>query len=185
MLHRPDEHDCFVVRSTNWMARSWCTLDVHAKPWRRCQVLSRELSPNAGYERLLRQQLRPAEVLDGIFASGPTLTIAITSDRLLIIAPTGPNGWELKSIPWRLLTEIVPDPSGAALDAEAAIHLRYAQPDKTGSRTVPRRDVDPEADTPDDEPVSAPANELILALPRRSGRMASLLRARLAGPEPG
>jgi hypothetical protein len=147
--------------------------------------MSRERSPKRGYENLLRQQLHPAEVLDGIFASGPALTVAITSDRLFIIAPTSPNGWELKSIPWRLLTEMVPDPSDTALGEEAVIHLQYSQPDRIRSRKVLRRDVDPEAEIPDDAPVPAPTHDLILALPRRSTRMALLLRARLAGSQPG
>jgi hypothetical protein len=65
------------------------------------------------------------------------------------------------------------------------MHLQYAQPERTGIRKVLRRDVDPEAAIQDEAPVPAPAHELILALPRRSSRMATLLRARLAGPQPG
>src|SRR4051812_1202251 len=55
-------------------------------------------------ERLLRQQLRAGEALDEVFLMALHGMAAVTSERLLVIRPTKANGWEMKSLPWRLVT---------------------------------------------------------------------------------
>jgi hypothetical protein len=134
------------------------------------------------YERLLRAQLRPDEVLDGIFAAGPELTIAITSERLLTAEAASPNGWELKSIPWALLTEAATE-ARTDSSSDESICLRYTRSGKASSRRVAPRIVDSDAMVSEEEPKSDPLIELILVFPPGS-QGARLLRARLLETTP-
>jgi hypothetical protein len=132
--------------------------------------VAKQSEPTSVYERLLREQLRAPETLDGIFVAGPAATVAITSDRLLIVKPTPPNGWEMKSIPWRLVT-------GIEIEAadETTIRLRF---EVTGKRTSPNSGAS-ESTTADD-PTAEPPGELRLTLPDDGGEMADLMKSRLA-----
>ncbi|HZT07460.1 MAG TPA: hypothetical protein VFC51_10560 [Chloroflexota bacterium] len=133
-----------------------------------------------GYEAILRQQLRPGEVLDGVFMSGPDLTVAITSDRLMLMGPSSSNGWELKWIPWRLLAEMLPDECEESSAEESAVHLRYVLPGWPSSRKASRRATDEEIAAGPAEPPQAPCTDLFLKLPLHGSEMGALLRARLA-----
>ena len=105
--------------------------------------MSDESLVHQGYERLLRQQLRDGEALDGIFSSGPNRSVAITSERLIIVVSSDHAGWEMKSIPWRLLTEKTSDESeDNALEAGHTIHLHYDLPTRASMRKAPARDVE-------------------------------------------
>ena len=119
-----------------------------------------------GYQRLLNERLQPGETLDGII-QGPIFTAAITAERLLIIGPIKPNGWEMKSVPWRfvsLVTDGEPE--------ENKIQLRCSRPPS-------RRSTGSNADAA----VAAPpdpeeGSEMTFTLPEDGGHLIALLSAR-------
>jgi len=133
------------------------------------------------YSQLLRQQLLPGETLDGIFSCGSDVTVALTSDRLIQIVPSLPNGWSLKAIPWRLLTELTLDPSEDSEDSPApenTIRLQYAVPDKARYKTAPRS-VEPDQGV-ESEPKARPQTDLVLNLTPQNQKLAALIRGHLA-----
>jgi hypothetical protein len=121
------------------------------------------------YEGLLRQQLRATETLDGIFVVGPALTVAITTERLIVVGPTPPNGWGLKSIPWRLVTSMEPDPATAG-----SVRLRH---EVTGKRTSGAWVSTPESGA--GEQAGPPPGELLFVLPEDDGTLTALLDTRI------
>ena len=135
-----------------------------------------------GYERLLRDRLTPTEVLDGILV-GPTLTAAVTSERLLIVGPAKPNGWQMKSLPWYMVTEMALDaPEGGGTD-EQVVHLHYLLPTKASRHKAPAWLTAPGPGA-NDNVDTGPSVELILMLPSDGGRMADLLSAHIADGRP-
>jgi len=132
-------------------------------------TLVRTVKANREHERLLRQQLRPTEVLDGIFAAGASSTIAVTSDRLLVIAPSNPNGWALKSIPWRLVRALESEAHEGAPAGEQVVRLRYSVTAKKPPQW--RGGTEPNVLNLD----AAPLGELLLVLPEDGGRIEALL----------
>ena len=130
------------------------------------------------YTQLLKEQLRPGETLDGIFSSGPDVMVALTSDRLILISSSLPNGWSLKSIPWRLLTEKMPNASeDDALVETGTLQLRYTLPDNARHKSAPRT-VDPDA-TSENEPKATQPIDLVLSLSSESDKIAALVRSHL------
>ena len=146
--------------------------------------MSADLSLTVGYEALLRQQLVVGEELDAIFASGPDVMVAITADRLIVVATEHPNGWALKSIPWRLLSEVTSEPGDDQSSPASVVHLRYSTPERVAGRKVQPRETDPEVAGDEIGQAASPPNELVLVLPKPGARLARLLRARLSTPQP-
>jgi len=139
----------------------------------------------AGYqERLLRQQLREGEVLDGVFLVALHGTAAVTSERLLVVRPTKANGWELKSLPWRLVTAMTVEATTVEatsheLLVESLLHLHYDAPTKTGTRGG--NPLHPPLALAAEAPAHAdPPGEMMLRLTADCQHLTMLLRARLA-----
>lgn len=137
------------------------------------------------YEQLLREQLRPSEVLDGIFEVGSSVSAAITSERLLTVGPAQPNGWEMKSIPWRLMTALTVDAAENELSQVRTMHLQYAVPRRAGGRRAPvlpgvQWVVSAAAATASPEPLV----ELTFTLEADGPLMATLLNARIPSVSP-
>jgi hypothetical protein len=133
----------------------------------------------AWFENLLRQQVRPTEILDCVFSAGPTLTIAITSERLLVAGPSYSNGWALKAIPWRLITEIEPMPSDGQPPEGQVVRVRYEVTVKKPAAWQMSR-----GPSLDENVDNQPPGELVLVLPSDGGRTAQLLRARISPVQP-
>ena len=94
------------------------------------------------YEQLLRDRLGPNETLDGIL-TGPTLTAAVTSERLIIVGPAQPNGWEMKSLPWRLVKQLQQEPAPDPVTGQQLIRLEYITPAKASRHKAPAWQVRP------------------------------------------
>jgi len=143
--------------------------------------VSEESLVHQGYDRLLRQQLRKGETIDGIFASGPTRSVAITSERLIVVTSSDHAGWELKAIPWGLLTEVAFDASEGEDPTGVTIRLHYDAPNRASVRKAAApRDVEAGAEGEAPPEPSVPTNELDVVVPKKSAKMAAALRARLA-----
>jgi len=133
-----------------------------------------------GYqERLLRQQLHPGEALDGVFPVALHGTVAVTSERLLVIRPTKANGWELKSLPWRFVTALTVEATSDELREESLLHLHYDAPTKTGTRGGNPLHP-PLALAVEAPPQADPPGEMLLRLTANGQHLTLLLRARLA-----
>jgi hypothetical protein len=130
------------------------------------------------HERLLRERLHSGEVIEGILR-GPTLTAAVTPERLLTVGPAEPNGWEMKSLPWRLIG-IAPSEADDSDSDQKTIHLVYFRPVRVKApRQVPTEgDAEP---APHEVPEPQPSGEMVFVLPSDGGKMAALLTARVSG----
>ncbi|MEA2639034.1 MAG: hypothetical protein QOF51_428 [Chloroflexota bacterium] len=129
-------------------------------------------------DRLLREQLRPGETLDGVFVADDDTSVAVTSERLLIMRPSKPNGWEMKAIPWRLMTSVTLEPPENKRSGLTIVRLVYALPGKTGGRGGAPLQRAPWLATEPAAPADPPG-ELTLSLPTDAKRMAKLLNARI------
>jgi len=129
-------------------------------------------------ERLLRQQLRAGEALDEVFLMALHGTAAVTSERLLVIRPTKANGWEMKSLPWRLVTALTVEATSHELPVESLLHLHYDAPIKTGTRGgYPQKP--PLALAEEATPHTDPPGEMMLRLTADCQHLTMLLRTRL------
>jgi hypothetical protein len=141
--------------------------------------MGNNLNPNEFHERLLRQQLREGETLDGIGLVGRNRTAAVTPERLLIIGPTKANGWELKSLPWRLVTSMSMEAPSHDLTASSRMHLHFEASVKASPRGG--NPLHPPLAFPSaDDPPLDPPGELTLTLAADAQPLTELLHARLA-----
>jgi hypothetical protein len=134
------------------------------------------------WARLLQQQLHPGEVLDGVFAVGQDRTAAVTSERFMIAGPTDPDGWALKSIPWRLINWTVVDLVAEGAEPAQAVRLTYALPARPAPRMVaPTEQALAAGDLPEALSATEPPGELLLLLAGKEETLTALLSARTAG----
>jgi len=98
-------------------------------------------------ERLLREQLRAGEVVDGVFILGDGRSAVITSERILIGGTNGTKSWAMAwaitSIPWRLITGVMAGDECEEV-GEDQVRLAYNDPGlaKRGPTSTVERTID-------------------------------------------
>jgi len=97
-------------------------------------------------ERLLREQLREGEEVDGVFILGGDASTIITSERILMGGTSGATSWAMawaiRSIPWKLVTGV----EFGEFEEPGQIQVRVAYNDpglaKRGPTTTTERTID-------------------------------------------